>query len=109
MEQKTYSQLKLKDWMLGVAPQLRSELIERYTGSSLNYVMKRVWTPDHTFSPAFKLKIAVGIDQASQGACDFRDLIDGSEEIDWEYVRHALNRRQRAVTAAQKVLPAVNT
>lgn len=104
---KKFSSASLKDWVLALVPSVRSELVGRFTGTSLNYILKRVWTPDHDLSPTFKLRIAVGLDKASQGQCDFRDMIDDSGEIDWDYVRRSLNKRMKAEKLIS--LPAENT
>ena len=97
-----FSKAPLKDWLLSLSPSLRAALVPKFTGSSLNYVQKRIWTPDYEVSPVFKLKIAVGLDKASQGQCDFRDMVDEGDEIDWEYVRHELNKRLKTEASQRK-------
>lgn len=97
-----YSQQTLEAWILGIPTGVREELIESNCGTTAGYVLKRLYTRDYTLAPTFKLKIAVGLDKASQGQVDFRDHVDGRDDIDWRYVHKVLGRRLRNEAAAER-------
>jgi hypothetical protein len=85
---------KLKQWILSFPPEVRETLITKNTGTSMAYVLKRLYMHDNPDTlPTFKAKIAIGLDKASRGKLDFRDMLDGAAEIDWQYVKSALNKR----------------
>jgi hypothetical protein len=71
----------------------RDHLIRVNTGSSLNYISKRMYTTPPNDNCSFKLRVAVGLDKASRGVLDFRDLIAEGAEIDWAYVKLVLAKR----------------
>jgi hypothetical protein len=89
-----YGPLPLIDWMRSM-PRHQIDALLDEAGTSHNYVAKRMYTYDYAYSPTFKFRIAVGIDKASRGQCDFRDMLEDTDHIDWEYVREALNHRTR--------------
>lgn len=97
-----YSKETLESWILSIPTTTREKLIESNCGTSSGYVLKRVYTRNYDLAPTFKLRIALGLDKASQGRIDFRDLIEGSEEIDWSYIHKMLGRRLREEAAAAK-------
>lgn len=97
-----YSKKPLGSWMLSVPPDFRDQLIRTHCGTSSGYILKRNYTYDYELAPRFKLKIAVGLDKASQGQVDFRDHIEDRDAIDWRYVHKVLGQRLRAEAAAAK-------
>jgi hypothetical protein len=85
---------KLKQWILSFPPEVRETLITKNTGTSMAYVLKRLYMHDNADTlPTFKAKIAIGLDKASRGKLDFRSMIEGAEQIDWNWVKSALNKR----------------
>ena len=84
---------KLRDWVLSTPLEARDHIIRVNTGSSLNYVCKRMYTTPPGDNCSFKLRVAVGLDKASRGVLDFRDLIAEGADIDWNYVRTAIVKR----------------
>ena len=86
---------RMREWIGSIPTEVREQLVKLHTGSSRNYVLKRVYTAPLNKLPTFKMKIAVGLDKASRGKFDFRDLIAESDGIDWDYVRRALNSRMK--------------
>lgn len=101
-----YSRVRLEDWMLSLPTTQRADLIQRYCGTTPGYALKCVYTRNYEIAPTFKLKIAVGLDKASQGQVDFRDHVADRDEIDWAYVHKVLGQRLRAEAQARKVAEA---
>jgi hypothetical protein len=105
MELPTMSH-KLKQWLMSFPPEVRDVLITKNTGTSMAYVLKRLYLhEDPDTLPTFKAKIAIGLDKASRGKLDFRSMLEDGSEIDWAYVRSALNKRGVA-PASEKQLTA---
>jgi hypothetical protein len=94
---KQYSELTLEQWLLAMPPDERKAVIVANTGTSLNYIQKRIWTRDYDVSPKFKLKIAVGLVKAAKGQLDLRDLTDEAEDVDWDFLRRTLTRTIKPV------------
>lgn len=91
---KYFSKMTCLEWMKTIPRDRRAATIKD-SGLSARYFEKRCFDHDFEFSPAFKFRAAVGIDKASAGQCDFRDMVDESDLIDWDYVRQMLNHRMR--------------
>jgi hypothetical protein len=55
--------------------------------------------------PTFKAKIAIGLDKASRGKVDFREMLEDGDLIDWPYVRKRLNQmaKEGSLTEKEKV------
>lgn len=94
---------KLKNFILSVPHEVREAFVRQHTGSPLAYIMKRVYLTPPDELPTFKMKIAVGLDKASRGQIDFRDLIDEGRTIDWEIVKRRLNSKKDRLTEPQKI------
>lgn len=97
-----YSRSTLEAWILGIPTVARDALIKSHCDTTAGYVLKRMYTRDYELAPTFKLKIAVGLDKASQGQVDFRDFVEHRDDIDWQYVHKVLGRRLRAEAAASR-------
>lgn len=95
-----YSQETLERWILSLPTVVRNELVQANCDTSAGYVLKRLYTRDYDLAPTFKLKIALGLDKASQGKVDFRDFVEGRDDIDWAYLHKVLGKRLRAEAAA---------
>jgi hypothetical protein len=96
---------KLKGWLFSYPPEVREPLIRQHTGTSLPYLYKRLYlTPPDTM-PTFKAKIAIGLDKASRGKVDFREMLEDGDLIDWPYVRKRLNQmaKEGSLTEKEKV------
>lgn len=96
----------LKNWIMSYPPEVREVLITKNTGTSLAYVLKRLYLhPDPETLPTFKAKIAVGLDKASRGQLDFRDMLEDSNEIDWNYVAKRLRQptAKKSLTEPEQV------
>lgn len=96
----------LKDWLLSYPPEVREALITKNTGTSLAYVLKRVYLhPDDGTLPTFKAKIAIGLDKASRGQLDFKDMIEDADQIDWNWVAKRLRQpaAKKNLTEPQQV------
>jgi len=91
--ERIYMSQKLRDWVLSMPLEARDHIIRVNTGSSLNYINKRMYTTPPGDNCSFKLRVAVGLDKASRGLLDFRDLIAEGADIDWNYVRQMLGKR----------------
>lgn len=88
---------RLRDFILSIPHEVRDVLLRQHTHTTLGYLYKRLYEhPDDATLPTFKLKIALGLDKASRGKLDFRDMIEDADQIDWSYLRAALNRRGKA-------------
>jgi hypothetical protein len=85
---------RLKQWLAGVPIGVREQTIQQYTGSTLPYILKRLYICPPDQLPTFKLRIALGLDKASNGQLDFRTMIDGTDEIDWDYLKRRLSRKK---------------
>jgi hypothetical protein len=94
---------KLKAFILSVPHEVRDAFIRQHTGSPLAYIAKRVYLTPPDELPTFKMKIAVGLDKASRGQLDFRQLIEGGNEIDWEFVKRRLNSKKERLTEKEAV------
>lgn len=101
-----YSQKTLEDWILTIPTGTREELVESHCGTTAGYVLKRLYSRDYALAPTFKLKIAVGLDKASQGQVDFRDFLEARDDIDWSYLHKVLGQRLRAEAAAKRAAAA---
>jgi hypothetical protein len=85
---------RMRDWLATIPPEVRDPLIRMHTGTNLAYVLKRVYTAPPDQLPTFKIRIAVGLDKASRGQLDFREMVAGGKDIDWDFVRKELDRRR---------------
>lgn len=97
-----YSQKPLESWMLSIPTCVRNELVDANCGTSAGYILKRLYTRDYALAPTFKLRIAIGLDKASNGAVDFRDFIECRDDIDWHYLARVLTKRLKTEAAAAK-------
>ena len=97
-----YSRVRLEDWMLKLPTSQRGDLIAANCDTSAGYVLKCCYTRNYEVAPTFKLKIAVGLDKASQGQVDFRDHVADRDDIDWHYVHKVLGQRLRAEAQAKR-------
>jgi hypothetical protein len=97
-----FSRIKLTDWMLRMPTAQRTDLIEANCGTTCAYVQKVCYSYNYSVAPTFKLKIALGLDKASQGQIDFRDHVADRDAIDWKYMWKVLGKRLRAEAAAAK-------
>lgn len=97
-----YSKETLERWILSIQTVVRNELVEAHCGTSAGYILKRLYTRDYDLAPTFKLRIALGLDKASQGQVDFRDFVEGRDDIDWRYLHKVLGQRLRAEAASSK-------
>ena len=84
---------RMKEWLATIPVELRAKMIEMHTGSNLPYILKKTYTTPADQLPKFKARIAIGLDKASRGQLDFRDMIVGGRSIDWDYVRKEVSRR----------------
>jgi hypothetical protein len=91
---KPFGKMLLIDWFRNLPRDLRDEILAP-AGTDSNFVNKKLFTYNYEQNPAFRFHTAVGIDKASHGVIDFRDLTMNCHEIDWEYVRKALNHRTK--------------
>lgn len=89
---------KLKNFILSIPHEVRDAFVRQHTGSPYAYLAKRMYLTPPDELPTFKMKIAVGLDKASRGALDFRDLIDDGSSIDWDYVKRRLNSKKDRLT-----------
>ncbi len=87
---------KMRKWIGTIPTEVREQMVAMHTGASLAYILKRIYSTPLDQLPTFKMKIAVGLDKASRGKFDFRDLIADSDGVDWDYVRRSLNARMKA-------------
>lgn len=83
---------KMKSWFMRLSASEREE-VAKAAGTSVPYLLKRMYTAPADRLPVFKTRIAVGLDRASGGSLDFRDMIGGGREIDWEYVCRKLGQK----------------
>lgn len=80
---------KLKTYLKSLSQRDR-ELLGHMVGYSGAYVTTLSYRKGNL---AISLALAVAIDKISKGELDFRTMILRSEDVDWEYVREALNER----------------
>lgn len=96
-----YSKQQLIPWMLSIPTVVRNEIVQAHCDTSAGYILKRGYTHDYDLAPTFKLRIAVGLDKASNGELDFRDFIENRDDIDWHYIHRVLGKRLKAEAAAK--------
>ena len=97
-----YSKMTLKDWFQGLDRNFKWALLDVH-GVDPNFVAKKLFTYDYTINPTFNLKTAVSLDLASNGQVDFRDLVKGGNEVDWEFVRKLMTTRKREALKTAEV------
>lgn len=69
------------------------EVLGHMGGTTGAYITSMIYRKAETTS----LAVAVAIDKHSQGKLDFRTLMNRSEDIDWDYIKQALNTRNKVV------------
>jgi len=83
--------MELKDYVRGLTQMDRERLghMAGYTGA---YITNRIYK-----GSSVTMALAVAVDKMSNGAVDFRTLINKSDAVDWNYVKNALNQRPEIV------------
>lgn len=82
----------IRDFLKGLS-QIDRERLGHMAGCTGAYVTSIIYKKHNTTSMA----LAVAIDKMSDGKLDFRTMINRTEDIDWDYVREALNSRPEIV------------
>ena len=84
--------MELPDFLRGLS-QIDRERLGHMAGCTGAYVTSIVYKKHITTS----MPLAVSVDKMSNGSLDFRSLINRTEDIDWDYVKSALNQRPSIV------------
>jgi hypothetical protein len=84
--------MTLIDYIKGLNLKER-EVLGHMGGTTGAYITSMIYRKAETTS----LAVAVAIDKHSQGKLDFRTLMNRSEDIDWDYIKQALNTRNKVV------------
>lgn len=82
----------IRDFLKGLS-QIDRERLGHMAGCTGAYVTSIIYKKHNTTSMA----LAVAIDKMSEGKLDFRTMINRTEDIDWDYVRNALDTRPEIV------------
>lgn len=84
--------MELVNFLKGLS-QIDRERLGHMAGCTGAYVTSRIYKKHGTTAMA----LAVAVDKMSNGALDFRTLINRTEDVDWDYVKDALNQRPSIV------------
>ena len=85
---------RMKNWFMSLPTRERARVAET-VGTNVAYLNQMMYTTPADLMPHFQAKIAIGLDKASGGELDVRDMMQDGNEIDWEYVRKKLAAEKR--------------
>lgn len=84
--------MELVDFLKGLS-QIDRERLGHMAGCTGAYVTSIIYKKHNTTSMA----LAIAVDKMSEGKLDFRTLINRTEDVDWDHVKHALATRPTIV------------
>lgn len=84
--------MTLIEYIKGLSTKER-ETLGHIGGTTGAYITSMIYRKAETTS----LAVAVAVDKHSGGKMDFRTLMNRAEDVDWDYIKSALNSRNKVV------------